>query len=314
MSVTTSVDVEILQNQPIATWYKCGGRAKRFARPSTVEQLRRCVEVDPGLRVLGEGANLLVADRGVDELVVRLDQGEFVSLKIDQANAIAHVGAGYDLMKLIHETHKVGLTGLENLGGIPASVGGAVTMNAGGTFGQIADLVHAVHGVTRTGEVIRLAKNQIVFDYRHSDFSKAGKDFLITSVELKLKRAVGDSSAAREKLKEVMAYKKKTQPMGADSCGCAFKNPTLLHDLRGLAVAGTRISAGMLIDKAGCKGMTVGGAAVSTQHGNFLYAASPSCTATDLITLMRQVREKVNAAFDVTLQNEVVIWGDNLSL
>ncbi|MFT3684355.1 MAG: UDP-N-acetylmuramate dehydrogenase [Phycisphaerales bacterium] len=310
MTVMTSADVEILQNQPVPTWYKCGGTAKRFARPASVEQLRRCVEIDPALRILGEGANLLVADGGVQELVVRLDQGEFAALKIDQANAIAHVGAGYDLMKLIHETHKVGLTGLENLGGIPASVGGAVTMNAGGTYGQIADFVHAVHGVTRTGEIIRLAKNQVVFDYRHSDFSKAGKDFLITSVELKLRR--GDATAARAKLKEVMAYKKKTQPMGADSCGCAFKNPVLLHDLRGIAVAGTRVSAGMLIDKAGCKGMTVGGAAVSTQHGNFLYAASPTCTATDLITLMRQVREKVKGAFDVTLQNEVVIWGDVL--
>ncbi|MBY0309461.1 MAG: UDP-N-acetylmuramate dehydrogenase [Phycisphaerales bacterium] len=306
----TSADVEILENQPIPTWYKCGGRAGRFARPETVEQLRRCVGIDPALRVLGEGANLLVADGGVQELVVRLDRGEFAALKIDHASAVAHVGAGYDLMKLVHETHKAGLTGLENLGGIPASVGGAVTMNAGGAFGQIADFVHAVHGLTRAGEAVRLAKNQVVFDYRHSDFTKAGKDFLITSVELKLRR--GDAAAARAKLKDVMAYKKKTQPMGADSCGCAFKNPVLLHDLRGIAVAGTRISAGMLIDKAGCKGMTVGGAAVSTQHGNFLYAAAPACTATDLITLMRQVRDKVKAAFDVTLRNEVVIWGDAL--
>ena len=310
MSVTTPVDVEILHNQPISTWYKCGGRAKRFSRPSTVEQLQRCVQIDPALRVLGEGANLLVSDAGVEELVVRLDSGEFVALKIDQGSATAHVGAGFDLMKLIHETHKAGLTGLENLGGIPASVGGAVTMNAGGAFGQIADFVHAVHGVTRKGEVVRLAKNQIVFDYRHSDFSKAGKDLIISSVELKLRR--GDGAAAREKLKEVMAYKKKTQPMGADSCGCAFKNPVILHDLRGIAVAGTRVSAGMLIDKAGCKGMTVGGAAVSTQHGNFLYAASPACTATDLITLMRQVREKVKGMFDVELKSEVVIWGDTL--
>jgi UDP-N-acetylmuramate dehydrogenase len=308
----TATDVQILSDQPIATWYKCGGRAKRFARPATVEQLRRCVEIDPNLRILGEGANLLVADGGVDELVVRLDQGDFVALKIDQATAIAHVGAGYDLMKLILETHKANLIGLENLGGIPASIGGAVTMNAGGTFGQIADYVHAVHGVTRKGEVLRLARNQIIFDYRHSDFGQLGAGMIITAIELKLKRAVPDATAARAKLKEVMAYKKKTQPMGADSCGCAFKNPVLLHDLRGIAVAGTRVSAGMLIDKAGCKGLTVGGATVSTQHGNFLYAAAPTCTATDMITLMRQVRDKVKATFNVTLQNEVVIWGDTL--
>ncbi|HZW05844.1 MAG TPA: UDP-N-acetylmuramate dehydrogenase [Phycisphaerales bacterium] len=314
MTVATPTDIQILSDHPISTWYNCGGRAKRFARPAGVEQLRRCVEIDPALRILGEGANLLVADRGVDELVVRLDQGEFTALRIDQATATAHVGAGYDLMKLIHETHKAGLTGLENLGGIPASVGGAVTMNAGGTFGQIADYVHAVHGVTRKGEVVRLARNQIIFDYRHTDLGKAGSGMVITTVELKLKRAVGEAgaAAARAKLKEVMAYKKKTQPMGADSCGCAFKNPTLLHDLRGIAVAGTRVSAGMLIDKAGCKGLSVGGATVSAQHGNFLYASSPACTAADLIALMRQVREKVKAMFDVTLQNEVVIWGDSL--
>jgi len=310
MPVSTPTDIEILHDQPVPTWYKCGGKARLLAHPETVEQLRRCVEIDPNLRILGEGANLLVADGGVQELVVRLDRGQFAELKIDQASGVAHAGAGFDLMKLIHETHRAGLTGLEALGGIPASVGGAVTMNAGGAFGQIADFVHAVHCVTRGGEVVRLAKNQVVFDYRHSDFSKAGRNPIVTGVELKLRR--GDASAARTKLKEVMAYKKKTQPMSADSCGCAFKNPVLLHDLRGIAVAGTRISAGMLIDKAGCKGLTVGGAAVSTQHGNFLYAAAPACTATDLITLMRRVRDKVKAEFDVTLENEVAIWGDTL--
>lgn len=309
MTVTIT-DVSILTDHPIATWYKCGGRAKRFARPVSVEQLRRCVEIDPALLVQGEGANLLVADGGVSELVVRLDQGEFVAVKIDASTGIVHAGAGVDLMKLIHETHKAGLTGLENLGGIPASIGGAVTMNAGGTFGQIGDFVHAVHGVTRAGQVLRLARNQVVFDYRHSDFGKAGKGMIITSVELKLRR--GDAAAAREKLKEVMAYKKKTQPMGADSCGCAFKNPVLTQDLPGVAVAGSRVSAGMLIDKAGCKGLSVGGASVSTQHGNFLYASSPSCTATDMITLMRTVRDRVKGAFGVTLHNEVVIWGDTL--
>jgi len=117
--------------------------------------------------------------------------------------------------------------------------------------------------------------------------------------------------AIKAKLKEVTEYKKTTQPMSANSAGCCFKNPTLKEDHRDIGTTGTRVSAGMLIDMAGCKGLCIGGATVSDQHGNFIVAA-PGCKAADVLALMRQVQGKVKAAFNITIEPEVVIWGATL--
>ncbi len=269
------------------------------------------MELDPNLRILGDGANLLVADSGVNELVVSLSEGEFGQHQIgplDQkgyANVTA--GAGVHLFKLINATVEGGLTGLENLAGIPACAGGATMMNAGGKYGSTGDYIAAVNLLTRSGETKTLKRNQIEFIYRHCSLSR--QNVLITSVDFRLKRA--DLAVVKNKLKEVTEYKKTTQPMNAHSAGCCFKNPTLMDDLKDLGTTGTRVSAGMLIDRAGGKGMKVGGATVSDQHANFI-VASPGCKAADVLELMRQVRGKVQAAFGVTLEPEVVIWGATL--
>ncbi|MGQ0627701.1 MAG: FAD-binding protein, partial [Phycisphaerales bacterium] len=140
-SMTLSVD--ILKDQPIATWFGIGGRADRVAKPRSVEELRACVELDPELRVLGDGANLLVADGGVRELVVTLGQGEFDKVEIGATDArgfaMVRAGAGVHLFKRINATTVVGLAGLEARAGIPAQVGGAAAMNAGGKYGSTGD-------------------------------------------------------------------------------------------------------------------------------------------------------------------------------
>lgn len=309
MTVATET-VEILHDQPIPTWFNCGGRAKRFARPRSVDELRQCLRIDPNLRILGDGANLLVADTGVDELVITLNTGDFAEVTIDEAFGLVSAGAGVNLPKLITDTARRGLSGLETLGGIPASVGGAVFMNAGGAFGQTADSVLAVHGVDRLGHSVTLKRTDIHFDYRHTDFHGI-KGLIVTRVDFKLRQHPGGAEAVRAKLLEVMEYKKRSQPLAASSAGCCFKNPTLKADLPGIAVAGTRVSAGMLIDKAGCKGMTIGAAEVSPQHANF-FVAHPGCTASDLIALMRLVRDRVKVTFNVEIEPEVQVWGERV--
>lgn len=313
---TTMANVEILHDQPIPTWFGVGGRAKRMAKPKTLAELRACLAIDPNLKILGDGANLLVADEGVHDLVVVLNSGDFAALTFDDtgSHTIVHAGAGVNLPKLINECVRLGLAGLEGLGGIPASIGGAVVMNAGGAFAEIGPCVHHVRGLDRTAAEVSLKKTQITFTYRHSLFGTdtprglagAIKGLIITHVDLKLRK--GDPAALRTKLKEVMEYKKKSQPLADNSAGCVFKNPTLMSDLPGYGVTGQKLSAGMLIDKAGCKGMRVGGAEVSAAHGNFL-VASKDAKAADVIELIRQVRAKVQATFGVPLQTEVVIWG-----
>lgn len=294
----------------IPTWFHVGGGAERFCRPGSAEELVRCVEIDPNLRVLGDGANLLVDDDGVAELVVSLDSPAFSEVRRDLATGHTVVGAGADLPKLIVESVRLGFSGIEGLGGIPATVGGATIMNAGGAFGQIADAIVRVHvidraGIPGAGGARVLERAQIPFSYRHSGL----EGLIITAVELNL--PPGDPEKLRERLKEVMAYKKNSQPMKENSAGCAFKNPTLAVPLAGVTpdpiAAGQRVSAGMLIDKAGCKGLAVGGASVSMVHGNFL-TTTKDAKARDVINLMREVRRRVFDRFGVEIVPEVVIW------
>jgi UDP-N-acetylmuramate dehydrogenase len=303
----------IERDAPILTWFGIGGKADRLARPRTPEQLAECLRLDPNLKVLGDGANLLVDDDGVSELVVSLDGPLFTGWTIDGTSLRA--GAGAKLPKLINEAVRRGLAGIESLGGIPASVGGAVIMNAGGAFGQIADAVARVHAIDRSGRRVTLDRAQIAFDYRHSGLS----NLIITEVEFALRPA--DPAALRERHLEVMAYKKKSQPMAEKSAGCVFKNPTLTEDLAlehldpaaGRAGpfevhrAGARVSAGMLIDRAGLKGLRVGGASVSPRHANFI-VTDAGAKARDVIELMDRVVLGVFARFGVTLRPEVVIW------
>lgn len=293
--------LEVEAAAPIATWFGVGGRADRLVRPRSTAQLLEAVRLDPALRVVGDGANLLVDDDGVGELVVAFTDPAFTGVEIDARTGRVTAGAGANLPKLILETVRAGLGGLETLGGIPASVGGAVVMNAGGAFGEIGPSVAMVHAVDRRGREVALDRTDIAFAYR-----KSGLDGLIlTSVELAL--TPGDPAALRTKLKDVMEYKKKSQPMGERSAGCVFKNPTLAREIRDIAPAGARVSAGMLIDRAGLKGLAVGGASVSERHANFVVTRD-GATAGQVIELMREVRRRVGDTFGVTLEPEVVIW------
>ncbi len=305
-------DVPITHDAKIATWFGLGGPAKRLAKPRTLDELRACVEMDAKLKILGDGANLLVADEGMNDLVVSLADGEFGEFEIGPIDhrgyADVRAGSGVHLFKLINATVAAGLTGLENLAGIPASVGGATVMNAGGKYGSTGDYIKTVHAMDRTGAMQEFPRIKIEFVYRHC--SLAAKNVILTSVTFRLKRA-SDPVALKAKLKEVTEYKKTTQPMNANSAGCCFKNPTLMDNVKDIGTTGTRVSAGMLIDKAGCKGLTIGGATVSDQHANFI-VAKPGCTAANVIETMRQVRIKVHAKFGVTLEPEVVLWGASL--
>lgn len=303
-----AAEMKIETNARIPTWFGIGGGADRLVRPRSVEDVRRCVEIDSRLRVLGDGANLLVDDDGVAELVVAMEQPsaetELGRVDVDHGSGLVRVGAGADFAKVINECVRRGLSGLEGLGGIPATIGGAVVMNAGGTFGQIADSVSKVFAVSREGRTITLDRAEIAFGYRRSGLNH----LIITGVELRLK-TVGESekSALRDRLKEVMAYKKQSQPMAENSAGCCFKNPTLHATVESIGEAGKRVSAGMLIDRAGCKGLRIGGAEVSERHGNFL-VTRPGATARDVIRLMEEVERRVMDAFGVRLEREVVVW------
>jgi len=289
---------QIERDAPIHTWFGVGGRADALARPSSLDELRTLLAEFAGqpVRILGDGANLLVADEGVDGLVLSLERlPEPAAPRASDDSVLLPVSAGANLPRLVTSTVRDGLAGLEGLAGVPATIGGAIAMNAGGAHGQIADAVHTVFAMTRDGEPVTLARDEIRFDYRHSGL----RHLVITGAVLRLRRVpTSEQPALRERLKQVMASKKHSQPMGDDSAGCFFKNPT---------VNGARVSAGMVIDKAGCKGLRSGGAEVSTVHANFI-VTHEGCTASDILTLAERVRQRVREAHGVTLENEVAVW------
>ena len=277
---------------PIPTWFNVGGRADLLARPRTVDELLRLLESHAEVRVLGDGANLLVDDGGVGGLVVSLEHINDV-LELEEGG-LHCVEAGANLPRLVVETVRRGRGGLEGLAGVPASLGGAVFMNAGGAFGQIADTVERVHFIDPDRRPASLYRSEIDFAYRHSGLDGC----VVVAAELRL--TPGDPAVLRSRLKEVMASKSRSQPMASDSAGCVFKNPL---------VDGERVSAGRLIDRAGCKGLRSpsGRAEVSVVHANF-FVTHDGARAADVLQLIDAVRERVRSFASVELETEIAIW------
>lgn len=292
--------VEMRCDIQIPTWFGVGGRADRLARPRTLEQLVQCVESDPDCRILGDGANLLVADTGVRELVVSLDAMRDVSY---EANGVVRVAAGAKLHRLVQETAARGLAGLHTLAGVPASIGGAVAMNAGGKHGSTYDHLVELTTIDRRGVVRTEPARAFAAGYRDGGLG----DRIVAGAVFRL--VPDDPAALRARVKAIMLEKKHTQPLAADSAGCVFKNPVLQEAIAGVGRAGQRVGAGLLIDRAGCKGWAVGGASVSQRHANFITVDKKQANAANIIELIERVRVAVRERFGITLHTEVVIWG-----
>lgn len=282
------------------TWYGLGGAAQVLAHPSGNAQLaalvHRCVEAHLPLRVLGHGANLLVSDEGVPGVVVVLDDPSWQKMDLDEKTGIATVGAGCDLFQIVPQSVKSGLDGLVHLAGIPGSVGGAIRMNAGGSFGDIGQTVKTVEVMSDQGQVYFRDRDDLEFAYRSSNILAP----FILGASFQLEPT--DPEELKTRLKEIWFYKKNTQPISERSAGCCFKNP----DPQEQPSSDGR-PAGMLIDQAGLKGHRLGSARVSELHANFI-EADANGKADDVIRLMDHVKQAVQDRFDVALEREVVVW------
>ncbi|MCI0498141.1 MAG: UDP-N-acetylmuramate dehydrogenase [Planctomycetales bacterium] len=292
MNIFSGFESIVRENCPLRdfTWYGLGGCADYFIQPKTTDQIKevlnRCRENDMPIHVLGFGSNLLVSDEGVRGVVLKLDAEEFCRFEFN--GNILTAGAGANLNKLVLDSVRKGLGGLEALTGIPGSVGGAVRMNAGGNFGDIGSCVKSVTVMDKYGNLFEKEKPELVFDYRWANIT--APVILAATMEL----TESDPEAMLKTVKEVWIYKKNSQPLNTKNAGCIFKNP------RGM-------SAGALIDRAGLKGTQLGGAVVSEKHANFIVTES-GCTSTDVKQLIELVRTKVKTAFDVELELEIEIW------
>jgi UDP-N-acetylmuramate dehydrogenase len=292
MNIFSGLEKIVETNYPLAkhTWYGLGGPADYFIRPKTVKQLkdvvRRCNENKIPIYVLGFGSNLLISDEGLRAAVIKLEADAFAQTKFDGQKVTA--GAGAELSKLVLTCVQKGLSGIEGLTGIPGSIGGAVRMNAGGNFGDIGSAVEFVTVMDINGNIFEKKKPELVFDYRSVNITAK----FIISAYMELNPS--DPEQIMRTVKEMWIYKKNSQPLDTRNCGCIFKNPK-------------GASAGSLIDRAGLKGLRIGGAVVSEKHANFIIAGK-DCTGRDIMELIDTVKQKVKEQFDTDLELEIEIW------
>jgi len=292
MSIFSGLEEIVEQDHPLAphTWYRLGGPADYFLRPRTVDELqevvRRCGENHIHLHVMGFGSNLLVSDEGVRGAVVKLEGAQFGRTEFEGEEVTAWAGA--ELSKLVLDCVERGLSGIEVLTGIPGSVGGAVKMNAGGRFGDIGSSVESVTLIDGQGTPFEKSKPELIFDYRSVNIRAP----FILKARLQLVQA--DPERILRTVKESWIYKKNNQPLSTRNCGCVFKNPP-------------GASAGALIDRAGLKGLQIGGATVSEKHANFIVAGD-GCTSRDIMRLIDAVKQRGREESDVELEPEIEIW------
>jgi UDP-N-acetylmuramate dehydrogenase len=288
----------IERDYPLArlTTIRTGGIGDFFAAAGSPEQLAEVLawahERQLPVGVVGSGSNLLIADEGFRGLVLKLVD-DLATIAPEERRLVC--GGGARLPQASALAARLGLTGLEFGVNIPGTVGGAVKMNANAYGGDLARVLEWVD-VVRPGEVSRRAPDELGFDYRRSNL-KPGEVVARASFEL----APAEPADVKRTLAEMRSQRRAAQPSGIKTFGSTFKNP---DDPR----AEGR-SAGQLLDAAGCRGLTVGGARFSEKHANFVENMGEATTA-DVIALMAEGRRRVRERFGVALEPEVQLLGD----
>jgi UDP-N-acetylmuramate dehydrogenase len=279
-------------NKPLAplTWLKVGGPAQYFLEPRSPNELvaiiRSCHENEIPVHVLGGGSNLLVRDEGVSGAVLHLKGDAFSQIAVE--GTIVRAGSGALLSSVISQAVKAGLAGLENLTGIPGTIGGALKGNAGGRNGDIGQFVSSVRVVTAKGEIFTRTDDELSFGYRTSSINELA--ILDATFEL----SPDEPEEITRRMRTLWIMKKATQPLSFQSAGCIFKNP------RGLA-------AGALIEQAGLKGTKIGEASISDRHANFI-VTEEGATFEDVHRLIELAKSRVSEQFGVELELEIQIW------
>ena len=285
----------LLVAEPMAkhTSFHIGGPADLMAQPQSEAELQsllaKAAAANISVTLVGNGSNLLVRDKGIRGLVIKL--GNMLREINAQGNVITF-GSGVSLALASKKAAELGLSGLEFAVGIPGSIGGAVYMNAGAYDGEMAKVVKSVRVMDMAGNVSELQASELDFGYRHTALQGSGK--IVTSVTVEL--AVGDKQAIAEKMADFSNRRITKQPLELPSAGSMFKRPPGYF-------------AGTLIDQTGLKGYTVGGAQVSTKHAGFVVNIG-GATAADVLQLISDVQEKVFSAHGVRLEPEVLVLGE----
>lgn len=300
------------------TTFKIGGPADLYYEAKSSQELLKAVcaarKLGVPIFILGGGSNLLVADKGIRGLVIK-NMSKQISIKgiksqkqgsVVKKTVYVEADSGVPINLLVRFTVDEGLTGLHMHLGLPGSVGGAVYMNSKWTHptGYIGDYVYQAHILTQNGEEQIVPRSYFHFAYDTSSIQQS-KDIVLSVV---FALTAENKAQLWAIANDSIAHRKRTQPQGVFTAGCTFRNLTQSEALLASTPDGT-LSAGFLIDHAGLKGVSVGGAVVSLQHANFIVNTGKA-TAKDVIELIEIIRAKVREQFGVTLIEEIERTGE----
>ena len=275
------------------TTFRVGGPADLFVTPETSEEVRAVVDMcrseEIDCHIIGNGSNLLVSDRGVRGVVVQIAK---VMNKIESNGEQIRAQAGALLSEVAAHALKDGLAGFEFAAGIPGTLGGACVMNAGAYGGEMKDVLYEVTVLTPQGEFLVLKEDELELGYRTSVIARKG--YIVLEAVIRLKK--GDEEEIRRQMEDLRDRRISKQPLEYPSAGSTFKRPEGYF-------------AGKLIQDAGLRGYTFGGAQVSEKHCGFVINRGDA-TAAEVAELMRRVADKVEEQFKVRLEPEVKRLGD----
>lgn len=279
------------------TTFKIGGVAEYLIKIDAIEDLKEILEMSNQnnipITIMGNGSNLLVLDKGIQGITLMIKLEKIEIKKTGETIQIT-VGAGEKLGKLAQICLQKEIMGLEELSGIPGTIGGAVRMNAGAHGREMKDIVKTVKCIDYQGKEKKIEKEELAFDYRTSIFKK--EKYIITEVTLELQK--GQKEEIKAKMEEYATYRKEKQPIEYPSAGSIFKR-------------GTDFITAKLIDEAGLKGYAIGDAEVSTKHSGFIINKGEA-TAEDVLALIKYVQEKVYEKFHKKIELEIEILGESL--
>jgi len=290
-----SFGCKVLKDEPMSkhTSFKIGGPADLFVEVSNQVQLSNMLklltEKNIEYFILGNGSNILVSDKGIRGCVLKLT-GDFNNIKV--SNDIIEVGASVLLSRVANYAMKHSLSGLEFASGIPASMGGAIYMNAGAYGGQMSDIVIECSHVTPTGKLVTLKNKDIKFGYRHSIYTDEKN--IITSIKLKL--ITKDTNLIKQTMTDLSKRRREKQPINLPSAGSVFKRPEGHF-------------AGTLIEQCKLKGIAAGGAMVSEKHAGFIVNYDhASCQ--NVMDLVKHIQNTVYTQTGVKLESEIKLIGE----
>lgn len=291
---TNKDNIKINESLKKYTMTKLGGPADVFVMPETEEEAENIVKYayvhQVPLLLLGNGSNMVVRDGGVRGIVINFSKLNEIRVEKEQIYA----GSGALLIDVSKTAAKESLTGFEFACGIPGSVGGAMAMNAGAYGGEIKEVIMHTTVLTKEGERIVLTKDELELEYRKSIISKNG--YLVLSSQFQLEK--GNQQEIDEKIADLTYKRESKQPLEYPSAGSVFKRPPGYF-------------AGKLIQDSGLQGKGVGGAEVSTKHAGFIINKGEA-TATDYVETIKMVQKVVKEKYNVSLELEVKIVGEDL--